>query len=234
MQQMPTCPVLAANIPEGGWDKLSGILSRSRFKIIRVSSAEEIREQVIKNKFTLIVLGVPIEDERIEDILHVVRHPDMPCRGASVLLLCRAIDLSKFETLVGRGVNRALSISMEAEKLQQEIARLTMIAPRVQTRLLTRLYVNIRNGSTILCRSENISISGILLKTSMRYPVGTSIIFEFSLPGDPRPIKGGASIVRHTDTSHENVNGMGLKFLSFLDDGERRLKNYIEENTEKG
>lgn len=58
---------------------------------------------------------------------------------------------------------------------------------------MTRLEIKLGGAKDmILCQTENLSGSGMLIKTDRRYDVGTQINFEYSLPNDPRPISGVA------------------------------------------
>ena len=79
----------------------------------------------------------------------------------------------------------------------------------------------------ILCQTENISSSGMLIKTDKRYEVGAEIEFEFTLPNDERPISGRAAIVRHTQIGRDQVGGVGLRFLSFSGDSQRRFQWFL-------
>lgn len=47
------------------------------------------------------------------------------------------------------------------------------------------------------------------------------------LSSDESPIRGGAEVVRHTDPARENVTGMGMRFIDFLDEDRRRLSNFV-------
>ena len=80
----------------------------------------------------------------------------------------------------------------------------------------------------MVCQTENISASGMLLRTEKRYEKGTRLEFEFGLPNDHRPIVGIAEIVRHTMIGRDNVSGVGVRFLSFAGDSQRRFESYID------
>lgn len=79
----------------------------------------------------------------------------------------------------------------------------------------------------ILCQTENFSGTGMLIKTERRYDVGTRLGFEFSL-GDDRPIHGVAEVVRHTLIGRDQVGGIGVRFLSFAGDSQRRFEAFLQ------
>ena len=79
----------------------------------------------------------------------------------------------------------------------------------------------------ILCQTENLSASGMLIKTERRYDKGTKIDFEFSLPDDIRPVSGIAEVVRQTMVGRDRVGGIGMRFLSFAGDSQRRFESYV-------
>ena len=116
---------------------------------------------------------------------------------------------------------------------QLELALLALslaVAPRKEARFLARLEIKLGGAKDmILCQTENLSASGMLIKTERRYDKGTRIDFEFSLPDDARPIVGVAEVMRHTMVGRDKVGGIGVRFLSFGGDSQRRFEAYQQQ-----
>ena len=75
---------------------------------------------------------------------------------------------------------------------------------------------------------ENFSATGMLIRTDRRWEKGIQIEFEFSIPNDPRPVRGVAEVVRQTLVGRDAVGGVGLRFLSFAGDSHRRYEAFIQ------
>jgi hypothetical protein len=79
-----------------------------------------------------------------------------------------------------------------------------------------------------MCQTENVSTTGMLVRSNVGYPPGTRLGFEFLLLGDSRAVKGEAEVVRHTTIGREAVRGIGCRFVSFEGDGEKRFLEYMK------
>jgi uncharacterized protein (TIGR02266 family) len=73
-------------------------------------------------------------------------------------------------------------------------------------------------------RINDLSHGGMYIDTINPLPDGSSISFQFSLPGDEseRPIAGDGRVVW---MSH--MQGMGVRFTRLSDDDQARLKAYL-------
>jgi hypothetical protein len=125
--------------------------------------------------------------------------------------------------MVGRGVSRAIAIEELDWRLCDAVSSLLAVAPRVALQAPVRLMPMFPgNGEGAAGTTENLSSSGMLVQCPGRLPVGSTIRFEISLPGQPAPIRGSARVVRTANPEREGVKGIGARFLSFLEsDGDR-------------
>jgi hypothetical protein len=144
-------------------------------------------------------------------------------RQAALVVLCRRDLLGEVEPLLGRGVSRAVAIEELDQRLYDAVSSLLAVAPRVTLQAPVRLMPTVgglegaSDGTT-----ENLSASGMLVRCLGQLPVGSTVRFEISVPGQPTPIRGSARVVRTADPEREGVRGIGARFLSFLrTDGDR-------------
>ncbi len=94
---------------------------------------------------------------------------------------------------------------------------------------MVRLKVAVDDGEKLaMGQTENLSRSGMLVRAGEPYDIGTSVLFEFFLDDDPKPVAGEGRIVRHTTPGRENVRGMGIRFTRFEKEGSRRVERFLE------
>ncbi|HPR65476.1 MAG TPA: TIGR02266 family protein [Thermoanaerobaculia bacterium] len=222
--------ILVGNLPQSIVEKVSSYLSRDHFSVDYLPSTKAVNALIVRVPFHLLILGIPVEDMRIEDLFHSIRTENMPCIKSPVLLLGSSSILDDYRKYIGKGASSVLDGDLESLTLVGEIGRLMEVAPRVEARLLVhmRVHMESRQGN-LLCQCENISTSGMLIKTSSRYDPGTRLTFEFTMPGDRDPIQGEAEVVRHTVHPRDKVSGMGLRFISMDEDGRERLERHLSQ-----
>lgn len=85
-------------------------------------------------------------------------------------------------------------------------------------------------GNESECYIGDVSSTGLLLATETKIDDGTSLEIKLTLPGLNKPISVVGEVVR-TIKKDENypdrVAGIGVKFLKFSGDSEKRLEKYI-------
>ena len=69
----------------------------------------------------------------------------------------------------------------------------------------------------------------MLVRTTHRPQLGSMVVFQINIPDSNDPIIGRGEMVRHADKHQGGLDGVGIRFASFADDGAIRLKHYVEE-----
>jgi hypothetical protein len=127
---------------------------------------------------------------------------------------------------VGRGVNRVLTTADIGERLPGLLTELGTVSERVRVRV--QVHVDLNEGArSETWLSENISLSGMLVRTTAEEAKGTELGVEFKVPGDDLPIHARAEVVRATTFGRESFSGLGLRFLSFVGEGQHRLELFL-------
>jgi uncharacterized protein (TIGR02266 family) len=74
--------------------------------------------------------------------------------------------------------------------------------------------------------SENISLGGLFLASSVPLRLGTLLFLSFSLPGHKRPIRVTGEVVRiiHPD---DGVEGVGVRFVGLTDQAIKRIQDFL-------
>jgi hypothetical protein len=113
-------------------------------------------------------------------------------------------------------------------------------SPRRSVRLMVQLAATIDDGKVArMCHTENLSQTGMLVRTRVPLPVGTRVDVQFLFRSDPRVrddalpggygfVQGEARVVRHTDPIRETSQGMGLQFTRLEAHGRELLAKYLQ------
>ncbi len=226
--------LLVVNADQELFDKIAPLLNREELEVDRFPRAKSALELVSRVPVDVLVIGYPLPDVPVQELLDAVRATASPCRQSPLLLLARRDELEEARRFIGHGANEAVAVEESAERLQAAISRLLAVAPRSSLRTMVRIVVNIGEGATLeMAQSENLSATGMLVRTGEVYPIGSRMSFEFHLGGESQPIRGEGEVVRQTTAGRESVRGIGIRFLSIERDGMARLQRFLREQAGK-
>jgi DNA-binding NarL/FixJ family response regulator len=219
---------LLVSADHGRFTRFVPVLQRAGLEVQRVlrgSAALKVAETV---GFDLLLIVAPLEDMLLRDFIRAVRAPSSPSREVGVVVLCEGQDLDTARTLLSTGVNRVLPLDSDDQVLIDTVTVLLNVAPR--RRLHAVLKADLALGQRrrlVMHQTENLSLTGALVRGEPPYPVGTRFNFEIVFPGVSAPIRGTAEVVRHTNLSREQVKGFGATFVSFAGDGRQSLESAL-------
>jgi hypothetical protein len=208
------------------------MLYRAEFDVHTVAPSEIVLDLLMGTPFDLVMVTYPISDVTLANLLEAIRRPESWCRNAGTLLLAPPDELDHAYEFVDKGANRAISLDWAPARIWQAVADLLHVAPRVSMRALIAIEVELAQGiARSLHQTQNVSLTGMLVKGTREYPPGTRLDFECTPPGDMTPIRGRAEVVRLTDPEREQINGFGARFLTLHGDGQARLEMLIQRNS---
>jgi CheY-like chemotaxis protein len=224
--------VLVVNVDQELYDKIAPLLNRTELEVDRFPRASAALDLVTRVPVDVLLVGYPLPDVATQQFLDAVRSESSPCRQSPLLLLAHHDQLGEASRFIGRGANRVVAVEESSEGLQQEVSALLAVAPRSSLRLMVRMVVSVGDGSSLeMSQTENLSETGMLVRTGAIYPLGSRLAFEFHLGGDRLPIRGEGEVTRHTTPGREQVRGVGIRFVAFEKDGLIRLQRYLREGT---
>jgi CheY-like chemotaxis protein len=160
------------------------------------------------------------------EFLDTVRAAGSLCRNAGLVLLVNDNQEEEASTYIGRGANRVIPISGLGMQLPLVISELGVVSERTKVSLVVEADLEEGQLSEVW-QSENISVTGMLLRTSSEQIEGSEVLLHFSLPGDDLPIHVQAEVVRRTTFAREDFTGAGVRFLSFVGEGLHRLELFL-------
>lgn len=194
----------------------------------RLDDPNESLDLLRQLPFDVVIVGAPLAGVDLKQYLASMRNAISPSRHAAVLLLVSPGQTTTFGELVGKGANRMIAASAPAAELQDAVRGLLDVAPRVPLRVALRLEVTIAKGrQKSLCQTENVSLTGMLVRTSQALPEGAEVRFELTLPRDTSPVRGMGRVVRQTDELREKVRGVALRLVDFENKDRQRYQAFV-------
>jgi hypothetical protein len=223
-----TARILVVGVEPDLFD-IGPILSRTCFEVYLAKDGKDAIDVSTQHSFSLIVVYHPLPDMRLEEFNAIRRGHDSASARSQLLVLSEDSRLEEAFERAGKGPGVVLSIPTLVYEVESELLG---VAARVATRLLIRLDVQLQEGTIVVVgKSEDVSRTGMLVRTSRSYPLGTMVRFETVLPGDPRPVQGEAKVIHHTLVGIERAPSLGLKFISFKNRGFKRLRAFVRRRT---
>jgi CheY-like chemotaxis protein len=208
--------------------RLTGILEGARYEVTSVPDPSAALDLATTGQHHAVVAGYPLENVATQGFLSILRKPSSASRACAFVFIAPAQLRSSAEAFVGWGANRVVTSEDAPRALAGLLAGLIQVAPRFPVRATSRVEVSHRSlTSRILCQTENISSTGMLLRIPKGYPPGTEMRFELQLRNDLPPIRGRGRVVRHTVERHERHTGIGVAFSELYDDGVIRLLDQL-------
>ncbi len=198
------------------------------FEVILESDTDRAVSFLKKQGLQAIVSGYPLVTGQLGGILDALRGKDSQNYGTGLVLLAKPVRLRAAAGLVGRGVNKALSIEEGPTVLRIVLERIVETAQPMALRLPLAIEVSaIAGRQHYEWMTDNLSGGGMLIGTPDPPKVGDAFRFSLALP--ERDIEGDAIVVRRTFEGREPTDGFGARFLAFQDDGQSRLLKFLRE-----
>jgi len=220
--------VLLYRFPERFQEVRLGLLARPPFVTDAASRPGEFFHRLEMTHFRMLILHLPDEVMQFTQLLPLIRGEGRPSARCILIVLSPPRHMDEFRPHLGKGVNALVSLEAPAADLETAIARQVEVAPRVEARVIARIQAKLTVGTTkLLCRTANLSTSGMFLELNRKLPVGSDFAFDLALPGVKDPVSGTGTIARHGDPEREGRDGMGAAFTSFRAGGGAVLKEFL-------
>jgi len=222
--------VLLAGIGRGPFEAIAPVLDRHHLKIERVVVPEEAVALAAAKPFDLVVFDSEPEQMSLAELVERLRTSDSASRECSLLVVSDSEAAEDARALIGRGVNRVVTLDMSEEIIDQHVADLLDIAPRAAVRIAARLTTVLDNGIIeVVGRTANISATGMLLQTSTTLEIGQLVSFEFLTGDGSDMVAGQGTVVRHATAERGGVDGIGIRFLELAGAGRQQIEAILSE-----
>ena len=226
--------VLAAGVERGTFERLAPVLQRDALQIDWVPAPEAAVELAAKQRYEVIILDAEPTEKSLERIVGELRRGQSLSRNAAIMVLAEPDRVDAVRALKSRGVNRVMLVSDPPQIIGDQMATLLEVAPRVAARVPMNLMTALGNrGRELFCQTVNLSATGMLVRMQNRPELGTPVVFRLHLSEKAGPIIGRGEMVRHASRFQGGFDGVGVRFLSFAEDGAARLQRYLDDKVAK-
>jgi response regulator RpfG family c-di-GMP phosphodiesterase len=173
----------------------------------------------------LIIFGYDLFDMSAPEFCRLIRE-DFETRGTSLLLVGDREHQQQSELCLSAGCNDVIYRPFAKRELDAKVQKLTQIPVRRQLRTITRIEVSLENnGRFILGRSVNVSSNGMLLEVERVLPGEGDLRIHFYLPGDARPLRVDAHVLRAEFSG--TMARYGVQFAGVSDEEKERIEQYV-------
>ena len=174
-----------------------------------------------------VLISYPLWDATLDELIRGIRSSGRGEESVPTFVVAPESAIPEVGLYEDLGVT-ILSEEQDGPTLRRRVKEGLLQVPRAAERVVVRMEVHLGNGKLLrLCQCENLSVSGMLIRTSEEYPIGSTVGVEFTLPGDEEPIRGEAQIVRYTEPELESARAMGVRFVSLEESGCERLERFV-------
>ena len=223
--------VLVTRVDDATHRRIADTLHQIRADLHRVRWDETTLELVQGTAFDVVIIGFPVSREALGRFLDAARAKGSACRRTGLVLISETPHSEAAQALIGKGANRVVAADALEGRLVTAVEELAQPASRVPVRIPARVQL-FADGRPLrlMAQVDNISTSGMLLRGVTQFPVGTTFGFEMVVPDEAKPIRGTAEIMRVTDPRQEQLQGVGVRFVSFEGSDRLRLEMFIGRN----
>jgi len=223
--------ILAAGLERRAFERIAPELRRDALSVDWVATPEAGVALALKNRYDVIIMDAEPCDWPLTKVVSEFRSAHSPSSDAAIMILSEPDQVDAARALKSRGVNRVMLISDPPDMIREQMFGLLEVAPRTSVRLPTNLETALGNtGSELFCQTENLSTSGMFIKTRHRPQLGSMVVFKIHLADDGGTIFGRGEIVRHSSPGQDTIDGVAVRFLSFASHGALRLQDYLEKH----
>lgn len=223
--------VLIANRLESLCKGKKSFLDRADITIFTTATNDELLKVHQREKIDLIVTTLDLSGSRIEDIFDIIRN-DRELRTVSTIIVCE--DTYTHQSRGTQcGANIVLSLPVDSAELHTAMQRLLNVAPRQAYRVALNVAVEGKlKNRPFLCRTENISASGMLIRAEGTFAQDDRISFSFYLPD-------GTRVGAHGNISRIIKQGMepdavlyGIQFVDLAPDDKSAIEAFVRKEAD--
>ena len=190
-------------------DKYETILKRADVRVFVAETNDEILSLHQQEKIDLIISRLDAPGTPAERIYGEIRN-DPELRAVSLILVCndRPGDKIRAERC---GANAVMPRPAAREGLLDKVNSFLHVSARGSYRVLLSVSIEAEKERSFFCRSENISVTGMLLETDRALSAGDRLNCSFFLPG-AKQIEVSGEVVRELSAENTGKKQYGMKF----------------------
>lgn len=202
-------------------------LHRADIGVHTAASNEDILRLHLEKSGHLIVTHPALPGMACMTLCEIIRKGDS-MKKVSILLLC---DGSPRQQELARrcNVNAVLTRPVETATFAGKVQELLDVPPRHAYRVVLNIAVEgIHNSRPVMCNSENISASGMLIRTTEHLAAGDRVECSFYLPDGFRVSVTGDIARKFKANQASDAIHYGIRFRRFGPSAETALAAFVD------
>ena len=219
--------IVAIGADGGLLEHLEELFSQSPVEVQRFENPRHALALLEAFDIDLVLVEYPLKEHIISEFLVEVVEKSSSER---LKILVLATEETRDELIEAVGAHYPVVGSADPSVLRTQVASHLLEWPARPKRLMVKMQV--RMGGTGLLRmaqTENLSESGVLIRTREKVPVGSEIDLELSLPGSAGPIKAVGEVMRYQQGEGGETQGLGVAFTRLTGEAAERLNDYLDQ-----
>lgn len=202
-------------------------LERSDIAVFSAATNDEVLKLHVEERMNLIVSKLDMPGHRSEEIFDIIRKSN-DLRRVSLVMACND-DVVHRERARRCGADVVLTMPVDPLLLSAKVRQLLAVAPRQSYRVVLNVSVDGKfKNRPFLCKTENVSASGMQMRTSLDLAVGDVISCSFYLPGGAKVASSG-EIVRLIGRPKEEAEHVyGVKFMNISPEIKTEIEAFVE------
>jgi CheY-like chemotaxis protein len=208
-------------------------LKRGDITVFFASSNDEMLSLHIEKKMDLIVTKLDMPGHRSEEVFDIIRQSKQ-LSDVLTILLCED-TVTGLERCKRCGPSAIVALSEAPARLAEKVRQFLNVAPRRSYRVILNVIVEGKfRNRPFLCRMENISSSGILIKTDLELMTKDVISCSFYLP-DGTSVAAIGEVARTVQFSGGTQEKLyGVKYTSIEPGAQAAIEAYVEKEMRLG
>ena len=202
-------------------------LDRADIQVRSAATSEELLKLHIEEHGDIIITRPDLPGMTCEILLNIFRR-SVTLRSAFVIMVCEDTPLQRDRSRKC-GANAIMTRPVDATALERQVLTFLNIVPRRSYRVVMNLSVEGgRNGKTFLCNTENVSTSGILVRTGENLTLGDNVSCSFYLPDGTR-VSASGNVARTTNADPQTRhNRYGIRFNGLTPAAKDALAAFVD------
>lgn len=218
--------ILIANDLKEYLAKRGSPLNVPGIKVYTAATNDELLSLHREIKAKLIITHLDLQGMKPSVLFRIIRN-DKELRDVSVIMICKA-NLANRELCKQCGVNAIIPIPVDTELLYSKMRNLLNVAPRKKYRAALAVAIEGKfKDQPQPFWTENISASGMLIKTEEPLSRDAGIFLSFYLP-DGTHVSGYGEIIRVSQLENEPGFLYGVKFTSIDQEASSAIKEAVK------
>ncbi len=204
-----------------------GFLDRDDVTVLTADTNEALLQTHIEHHVNLIITGFDLPGLGCETLFDIIRRSH-GLQQVSVIIVCDGTAQAR-DRAKRCGANVIMTPDAPSREFGRMIQELIDIAPRKSFRIVLTVSVDGKfQNKTILCSSENLSATGLLLRTEEVLGIGDRLACTFYLPDGIR-IDVEGKIVRVVESSTDAGGSLyGVRFTAIDPAARTAIETFIE------